>query len=194
MAFSSQERSGRDSLAVNLGDYHAFHARSRRAVTAACHCFQHRDRPAGALCRQPRLAGAGGRRLERAAGGQARRGDRTVRGRAGGRSGQPHRLYALAQVASAQGLPGKAIRFYREALRLDPNDVAALAGQGEAMVQRGAVEKARRNLLRIEAICTTGCTETNRLITAIDQAAAKPVLSAEAVASTPTVAPVTEQP
>ncbi|WP_439486924.1 tetratricopeptide repeat protein [Blastomonas fulva] len=101
---------------------------------------------------------------------------------------------ALAQVASAQGLPGKAIRFYREALRLDPNDVAALAGQGEAMVQRGAVEKARRNLLRIEAICTTGCTETNRLITAIDQAAAKPVLSAEAVASTPTVAPVTEQP
>ncbi|KPF75453.1 hypothetical protein IP68_09475 [Blastomonas sp. AAP25] len=101
---------------------------------------------------------------------------------------------ALAQVASAQGLPGKAIRFYREALRLDPNDVAALAGQGEAMVQRGAVEKARRNLVRIEAICTAGCTETNRLITAIDQAAAKPVLSAEAVASTPTVAPVTEQP
>ncbi|MDM7957357.1 tetratricopeptide repeat protein [Blastomonas sp.] len=101
---------------------------------------------------------------------------------------------ALAQVASAQNLPGKAIRFYREALRLDPNDVAALAGQGEAMVQRGAVEKARRNLVRIEALCTTGCTEAGRLTTAIDTAAARPVLSAEAVASTPTVAPVTEQP
>lgn len=101
---------------------------------------------------------------------------------------------ALAQVASAQGLPGKAIRFYREALRLDPNDVAALAGQGEAMIQRGAVEKARRNLVRIEAICTSACTESERLIAAIDKAAAKPVLSAEAVASTPTVAPVTEQP
>lgn len=100
---------------------------------------------------------------------------------------------ALAQVASAQGLPGKAIRFYREALRLDPNDVAALAGQGEAMVQRGAVEKARRNLVRIEAICTTGCTESARLIAAIELAAAKPVLSAEAVASTPTVT-TTEQP
>lgn len=98
---------------------------------------------------------------------------------------------ALAQVASAQGLPGKAIRFYREALRLDPNDVAALAGQGEAMIQRGAVEKARRNLVRINAICTTGCTESGRLVAAIDKAAAKPVLSAEAVASTPTV---TEQP
>lgn len=101
---------------------------------------------------------------------------------------------ALAQVASAQGLPGKAIRYYREALRLDPNDIAALAGQGEAMVQRGAVEKARRNLVRIEAICTTGCTEAGRLIAAIDLAAAKPVLSAEAVASTPTVTPTTEQP
>lgn len=100
---------------------------------------------------------------------------------------------ALAQVASAQGLPGKAIRFYREALRLDPNDVAALAGQGEAMVQRGAVEKARRNLVRIEAICTKGCTEAGRLLAAIDQAAARPVLSAEAVASTPTVT-TSEQP
>lgn len=101
---------------------------------------------------------------------------------------------ALAQVASAQGLPGKAIRFYREALRLDPNDVAALAGQGEAMIQRGAVEKARRNLVRIEAICTSACTESARLIAAIDKAATKPVLSAEAVASTPTVTPITEQP
>lgn len=107
--------------------------------------------------------------------------------------GNRNAYVALAQVASAQGLPGKAIRFYREALRLDPNDVAALAGQGEAMVQRGAVEKARRNLVRIEAICTTGCNEAGRLLAVIDQAAAKPVLSAEAVASTPTVTE-TEQP
>jgi cytochrome c-type biogenesis protein CcmH/NrfG len=107
--------------------------------------------------------------------------------------GNRNAYVALAQVASAQGLPGKAIRFYREALRLDPNDVAALAGQGEAMVQRGAVEKARRNLVRIEAICTTGCNEAGRLLAVIDKAAAKPVLSAEAVASTPTVAE-TEQP
>lgn len=101
---------------------------------------------------------------------------------------------ALAQVASAQALPGKAIRFYREALRLDPNDVAALAGQGEAMVQRGAVEKARRNLVRIEAICTSGCAAASRLLAVIDTAAAKPVLSAEAVASTPTVTSAAEQP
>ena len=61
----------------------------------------------------------------------------------------------------------------REALRLDPNDIAALAGQGEAMIQRGAVEKARRNLVRIEALCTSTCTEAGRLLAAIDKAQAE---------------------
>src|SRR5687767_10158993 len=40
----------------------------------------------------------------------------------------------LAEIARAQGLQGKAIRFYREALALQPTDLAALKGQGEAMV------------------------------------------------------------
>ena len=46
---------------------------------------------------------------------------------------------ALAQVAEARQLPGKAIRLYREALLLEPNDIAALTGQGEAMVAKGAL-------------------------------------------------------
>ena len=49
---------------------------------------------------------------------------------------------ALGRVAQAQRLPGKAIGYYADALRLEPNDVTALAGQGEAYVQRGAVERA----------------------------------------------------
>ena len=35
----------------------------------------------------------------------------------------------LGEVAEARGLPGKAIRLYREALLLEPNDVSALKGQ-----------------------------------------------------------------
>ena len=46
-------------------------------------------------------------------------------------------------MAQGQGLPGKAVCFYRDALVFDPNDTVALAGQGEAMVQKGAVERAR---------------------------------------------------
>ena len=60
---------------------------------------------------------------------------------------------ALAQVSEARGLPGKAIRLYREALLLEPNDVNALKGQGEALVAKGAVSRAKENLARVRALC-----------------------------------------
>ena len=73
---------------------------------------------------------------------------------------------ALAEIARAQGLPGKAIRFYREALTLEPNDQAALRGQGEAMVQKGAVERARENLARLKTLCGN-CADATQLAAAI---------------------------
>lgn len=72
----------------------------------------------------------------------------------------------LAEIARAQGLPGKAIRFYREALTLEPNDQAALRGQGEAMVQKGAVERAKENLARLKTLCGT-CADATQLAAAI---------------------------
>ncbi len=59
----------------------------------------------------------------------------------------------LASVASRQNLPGKAIRLYREALAIEPNDLIALRGQGEALVQKGAMQAARENLARIKTLC-----------------------------------------
>lgn len=73
----------------------------------------------------------------------------------------------LAEVAEARGLPGKAIRLYREALMLEPNDVAALRGQGEAFVAKGAVAVAKGNLAKIRTLCKTGCTEANQLAAVI---------------------------
>lgn len=73
----------------------------------------------------------------------------------------------LAEVARAQGLPGKAIRFYREALTLEPNDVVALRGQGEAMVQKGAIERAKENLARVRTLCGSSCADANQLAAAI---------------------------
>lgn len=74
---------------------------------------------------------------------------------------------ALGRVAQGQGLPGKAVRFYRDALALDPNDLTALAGQGEAMVQKGAVERARVNLARINQLCKGPCPQAAALNAAI---------------------------
>lgn len=75
----------------------------------------------------------------------------------------------LAEIALKQALPGKAIRLYRESLTIEPNDVAALAGQGEAMVAKGAVTKARENLARIKTLCVGACPESARLSAAIEK-------------------------
>ncbi|HEY0315669.1 MAG TPA: hypothetical protein VGC28_05310 [Sphingomonas sp.] len=64
---------------------------------------------------------------------------------------------ALGRVAQAQALPGKAIRYYKDALLLDPNDIAALGAEGSALVQRGAIDRAKDNLARIQTLCKTGC-------------------------------------
>jgi len=87
---------------------------------------------------------------------------------------------ALGHVALAQGLPGKAIRFYRDALALDPNDVEALSGQGQAMMQKGAVERAKANLARITTLCKTGCAAQTTLAAAIDKGPPAPVVTAQA--------------
>lgn len=102
---------------------------------------------------------------------------------------------ALARVAGKQELPGKAIRFYREALLIEPNDVTALAGQGEAMVAKGAVTKARENLARIRQLCVAACPEQQQLAFAIEKGgAASPVISAQAVQPKPVVSePVKQQ-
>jgi Tfp pilus assembly protein PilF len=101
---------------------------------------------------------------------------------------------ALAEIAKAQGLPGKAIRFYREALELEPNDVAALAGQGDALVQKGAVTKARENLAKLKRLCTSSCPEEAKLAAVIEKGPPQAVLSAQAKVPAPAEEPKTRKP
>jgi len=76
---------------------------------------------------------------------------------------------ALGHVAQAQHLPGKAVRYYADALRMEPNDVNALAGQGEAYVQRGAVDRARQNLTRLQGLCRQPCPQAQQLASVIQR-------------------------
>ena len=73
----------------------------------------------------------------------------------------------LGQIAQGLGLSGKAIRLYREALLLEPNDIAALEGQGEALVSKGAVTLAQANLKKIQSLCKTGCAPATTLAATI---------------------------
>jgi tetratricopeptide (TPR) repeat protein len=100
----------------------------------------------------------------------------------------------LAQVARAQGLQGKAIRLYKEALLLDPTDLTALAGQGEAMVEKGALAKAKEVLAKAQSLCKADCAPVNKLAATIQKGPPAVALTAkDAVPTTPKTVP-TETP
>jgi Tfp pilus assembly protein PilF len=85
----------------------------------------------------------------------------------------------LARAAQGLKLPGKAVKFYYEALQLEPNDLNALAGQGEALMQRGAVERAKRNLERIRTLCHNACPQATTLAAVIAKGPPPEVLAAQ---------------
>ena len=87
----------------------------------------------------------------------------------------------LAEAARQSGLQGKAIHYYREALERDPDNLAAISGEGEALLEKGAVEKARRNLAQLESMCGGECEETRQLAAALQRGPQATVLTAEAV-------------
>ncbi len=87
---------------------------------------------------------------------------------------------ALGRATAAQGMPGKAIGYYKDALQLEPNDIAALSGEGDALVQRGAVDRAKANLARIQALCKTGCAPATALAAAIAKGPPSIVQTAQA--------------
>jgi Tfp pilus assembly protein PilF len=93
----------------------------------------------------------------------------------------------LAEAARHEGLQGKAIHYYREALEREPENLAAISGEGAALVEKGALEKAKRNLSKLETMCGANCRETKNLAAAIARGPQQPVLTAEAVTPEPAV-------
>lgn len=91
----------------------------------------------------------------------------------------PKNVAAFSGIARGYeklGLPGKAVKYYREALALNPSDINALEGQGKALIARGATARAQVNLARIKALCKTDCAAATRL----QMALITPVATAEA--------------
>lgn len=87
----------------------------------------------------------------------------------------------LGNAARADGLQGKAIHYYREALERDPDDLLALAGEGTALAEKGSLENARENLARLEELCGAGCGEAMELAAAIERGPIARVMTAEVV-------------
>jgi Flp pilus assembly protein TadD len=75
---------------------------------------------------------------------------------------------AMAKVAIKQKLYGQAIRLTNKALALEPTDRDAIAVQGEAMVELGALPRAKENLVKLQKLCgNVSCPQVATLSTAI---------------------------
>lgn len=96
-------------------------------------------------------------------------------------------LLDLAEATRRQGMQGKALHYYREALKTEPSNLLAISGEGAALAEKGAIEKARRNLSRLEGLCGSNCEATRELSAAIAKGPAPRVVSAEAVKPAPVV-------
>jgi tetratricopeptide (TPR) repeat protein len=89
----------------------------------------------------------------------------------------------LARVAEKQHLFGKAIRMTSKALEMEPNDPDAIAVQGEAMVEMGALARAQENLKKLQGICAPkGCPQAAQLSAVISRG---PTVAAAKAPETP---------
>lgn len=91
-------------------------------------------------------------------------------------------LLRLAEAARANDLQGKAIRYYREALDREPRNVDALAGEGAALAEKGALAKAKEKLAQVEKACgKDACAPAQALAAAIARGPVVRIQTAEAV-------------
>lgn len=70
---------------------------------------------------------------------------------------------SLARVAQREKLFGQSIRYTKKALVLEPNDRDAIAIQGEAMVELGALARAKENQAKLQKLCPSGCAQLAEL-------------------------------
>lgn len=96
-------------------------------------------------------------------------------------------VLALADATRRQGMQGKALHYYRVALASDPRNLDAIAGEGVALAEKGAADKAGRNLARLQTLCGKDCAEVRQVAAAIAKGPSPRVVTAEAVAPKPVV-------
>jgi tetratricopeptide (TPR) repeat protein len=77
----------------------------------------------------------------------------------------------LGRAYENLGMQGKALRYYRLALEINPNDLLLLEAQAIGMIAKGAPTKAQAPLDRIRKLCPKGCPSLAR----VDAAFAKTV-------------------
>ncbi len=103
---------------------------------------------------------------------------------------QPGEVAVLLELAAAtrrQGMQGKALHYYRLALANEPQNMTAISGEGIALVEKGAVDRARRNLVRLRGLCGENCEATRSLSAALAKGPAPHMVSADTIKPEPVI-------
>lgn len=84
--------------------------------------------------------------------------------------GDPQNYIALGDLYSRTGHPNAAVKYYDDALFIDPVDKAALKGMALADVAMGDAASAQKNLDLLESTCGPHCPETIAVRAALSKA------------------------
>lgn len=77
-------------------------------------------------------------------------------------------LIGLGKTHEAQGRVGRGLKYYRQALTIDPNALRALEAQAIAFLKRDMPDRAEINRDRLATLCRTGCEPLENVKVAIE--------------------------
>ena len=76
-------------------------------------------------------------------------------------------LIGLGKTHEAQGRVGRGLKYYRQALAIDPNEHVALEAQAVAFLKRDMFDRAEANRDKLARLCTDGCTALDSVTAAL---------------------------
>lgn len=77
-------------------------------------------------------------------------------------------LIGLGQTHEAQGRVGRGLKYYRQALAIDPNEHVALEAQAVAFLKRDMIDRAEANREKLERLCANGCRALEAVSSALE--------------------------
>lgn len=77
-------------------------------------------------------------------------------------------LVGLGMASEAKGKLGKSLKYYRQALEIEPNDKPALEAQALAFLKRDMVDRATTNRDKLARLCSTGCDALDEVDSALE--------------------------
>ncbi len=77
-------------------------------------------------------------------------------------------LIGLGRTHETQGRVGRSLKYYRQALEIEPNAMPALRAQALAFLKRDMVDRAERNREKLSRLCPDSCEALDTVETEIE--------------------------